>query len=52
MRINLRKCNYFCDEKFFSEILISKMSVKMNLRTLTKNFAADQEKEFPTKSIL
>ena len=25
---------------------------KMNLRTLSKNYAADQEKEFSTKSIL
>ena len=37
---------------FFSYILISKMGVKMNLRTITKNYAADPEIRFATKSIL
>ena len=38
--------------KFFSEILISKMDVKMNLRIITKNRAADPEIVFLIKSIL
>ena len=37
---------------FFSETLISKMDVKMNLRIKTKITAADPEIEFPKKPIL
>ena len=37
---------------FFSKIFISKMNVKMNLRIITKNHAADREKGFLTKSVL
>ena len=42
---------FWCQEVFFSEILILKMDVKMNLRIITKNHAADPEKGFPAKSI-
>ena len=38
--------------KFFSEILILKMWVKMNLRIITKNDAANLEKRFLRKSFL
>ena len=37
---------------FFASIFILKMVVKMNLRILTKNHAADPEIGFLTKSIL
>ena len=46
------KMKLFDVKIFFPEILILKMSVKMNLRTLTKNYAVDPERRFPTKSIL
>ena len=36
---------------FFTRTLISKMAVKMNLRIITKNHAADPEIGFLTKSI-
>ena len=36
---------------FISRILISKISVKRNLRIISKNHAADPEIGFPTKSI-
>ena len=39
-------------KEFFSRLLISKMGVKMNLRIITKDRAADPEKRFLTKSIL
>ena len=42
----------FLGLEFFSEILISKLVVKMNLRIITKNYAADPEIGFVTKSIL
>ena len=38
--------------KFFSEILISKMDVKLKLRLITENRAADPEIGFLIKSIL
>ena len=37
--------------KFFSEILISKMDVKLKLRLITENRAADPEIGFLIKSI-
>ena len=45
------KMKFFEDKDFFSWISISKMSVKMNLRIITKNHAADPEIGFLTKSI-
>ena len=38
-------------KNFILEILISKMGIKMNLRIITKNYAADPEKGFLVKSI-
>ena len=38
------KMKFFqCQGIFFSQILISKMDVKMNLRIITKNHAADSK---------
>ena len=37
---------------FFSEIFISKMVLKINFRIITKNFSAQAEIRFLTKSIL
>ena len=42
----------FFGVKDFSLILISRISVKMNLRIITKNHTADPEKGFLMKSIL
>ena len=42
---------FFGVKEFFSLILISKIGVKMNLRVIKKNYAADPEKGFLTKSI-
>ena len=42
---------FFEDKDFFSWISISKMSVKMNLRIITKNHAADPEIGLLTQSI-
>ena len=42
---------FFLFKNFFSRILIPEMHVKMNLRIITKNHAADPEKDFLTKSI-
>ena len=39
-------------KNFILEILISKMGIKMNLRIIRKNYAADPEKGFLVKSIL
>ena len=52
MKFGLRKRNYFGVKELFSEIFISKISGKMNLGIITKNYAADLEIGFPTKSIL
>ena len=38
--------------EFFSEILISKIGLKMNFRLITKSRAADPEIEILTRSIL
>ena len=43
---------FFGVKEFFSWILILKMDVKMNLRIITKNHAADSKIGFPLKSIL
>ena len=48
----LSKMNFFSTNKCFSGILVSKMSVKMNLKFKPKNHAADPEIQFLTKSIL
>ena len=42
---------FFGAKDFFSYILIAKMSVKINLRIITKNHAADPEIGLLTKSI-
>ena len=42
---------FFGANEFFSSILISKKCVKMNLRMIRKNHAADPEIGFLTKSI-
>ena len=42
----------FSRQDFFSKNLISKLGVKMNLRTITKIHAADQEITLRTKSLL
>ena len=46
------KMTLFWLQGFFSENFISEMGVKMNLRIMTKSYAADPEIGFPTKSIL
>ena len=51
MKIGLRKLNFFGVKEFFSWILISIMSVKMNLRIITKNHAAETEIGFLAKLI-
>ena len=43
---------FFSVKEFFSWILISKIDVKLNLRIITKNHAADSKKGPPLKSIL
>ena len=45
------KKNFFGVKDFFSCIMISKMSVKINLRIITKNHAADSKKDPPEKSL-
>ena len=40
---------FFGVKEFFSRIMISKMSVKMNFRIMTKNHAADSEIRSPQK---
>ena len=45
------KIKFFVSSNFLSEILISKMGVKMNLIMITKNHAADSVIGFLTKSI-
>ena len=52
LKIKYYFMNFFWVKNFFSEILISKMVVKMNLRIITKNYAVDPEIEFVTKSNL
>ena len=43
--------NFFLvPRNFFTGNMISKMAVKMNLRIITKNHAADPEKGFLTES--
>ena len=44
------KIKFFWSQGLFSGILISKIGVKMNLRIITKNHAADPEIGFLTKS--
>ena len=51
IKIRLRKWNFFRAKEFFTWTLISKMAVKMKLRIITKNHAADSEIEFFEKSI-
>ena len=46
-----RKSKFLGVKEFFSRIFIPEMDVKMNLRIITKNHAADPEKGFLTKSI-
>ena len=41
--------SFFGVKKFFSLILISKMSVKMNFRIITKNHADDSKIRYPQK---
>ena len=45
------KIIFFGAKEFLTWTLISKMAVKINLRIITKNHAADPEKGFLTKSI-
>ena len=45
------KIKFLVSRSFFAEILISKMGVKMNLRIITKNHAADPKIGFLIKSI-
>ena len=52
MKFGLSKMKLFWCQGFCSGILISKMGVKINLRTINKTYAADREIAFPTKSIL
>ena len=40
---------FFGVKEFFSGIMISKMSVKMNFRIITKNYATDSKIGFPLK---
>ena len=42
---------FLVPKNFLSKMFISKMSVKINLRIITKNHAADSEIWFLTKSI-
>ena len=42
---------FFGAKEFFARILITKMDVKLNLRIITKNHAADLEIGLLTKSI-
>ena len=51
MKIGLLKWNFFGVKEFFSWILIRKIAVKINLRIIMKNHAADPEIGFFTKSI-
>ena len=51
MKISLRKRIFLVPKNVFSLILISKMGVKLHLRIITKNHAADPEIEFLTKTI-
>ena len=46
------KMKFFCVNDFFFINFELKMGVKMNLRLITKNYGADQEIGFLTKSIL
>ena len=46
------KMRFWCQRIFFSWILISKIGVKMNLRTKMRNHPVDPEKEYRIKSIL
>ena len=52
MKIGHQKWNFFGDKNFFSWISVSKMGVKMNIRIITKNNAANPEIGFFTKLIL
>ena len=47
MKIGLRKWDYYGAGEFFSEILISKMGGKTNMKIITKSYVADQEKKSP-----
>ena len=46
------KMKFFGRKEFFSEILISKMDVKMNLKIIMKKYAAYPRIGFNTKSTL
>ena len=48
----LSKMKLFSCRGIFSEILIPKMSTKMNLRIITKSYRADPEIGFLRKTIL
>ena len=48
----LLKMTLFWMSSFFSVILISKIDEKLNLRIIPRNYAADPEIRFATKSIL
>ena len=50
MKIRLGKL-IFGAREFFSRIMIQKMIVKMNLRIITRTYAADPEKGFLAKLI-
>ena len=43
------KSKFFGVKDFFTEILIPKMSMKMNSSLIMKKYAADPEKRFPKK---
>ena len=49
LKIGLWKWNFLVSRNFFSLILISEMDVKMNLRIITKNHAADSKIGSPLK---
>ena len=50
-KIRLQKWNYSGVKDFFPEIVISQISLKMNLRQMTKRCVADQLIRFHKKSI-
>ena len=47
LKIDPRESNYFGVKRFLSEILISKMGVKIDLSITMKKYEADPEKGFP-----
>ena len=52
MKISVRKWNFYGLKDFFTWVLISKISVKMNFRIMKKSNAADSRMGSPKKWIL